>query len=100
MYTVGFGPIGRVSRLPGLILEPWDQAGKVQEDGSGGHIGCEGPGKGPRPPNLTFSGIFEPGQAVVAPSRQSLLRPATTRQNLHFPNEFQQRNFIIPAPEP
>ena len=83
--TVGFGPIGRLSRLPALILGPWDQAGRAREDKPGGGIGREGPGKGPRPPNLTFFNIVEPGRAVVATSRHSLLRPAATPQNLHFP---------------
>ena len=51
--------------MPGLILGNWDQAGRVQEEGTGGGISREGPGQGPGPPNLTFSIIFEFGQAVV-----------------------------------
>ena len=96
--TVRFGPIGRVNRLRALISGPWDQPRSAREDKPGGGIGCEGLGEGPRPQNLTFFIIFEPGRAVVEPSRQSLLRPATTRQNLHFPLIFHYsgpRTFIF-----
>ena len=86
--TVGFGPVGRLSRLPALILGPRDQPRSAREEGPGGGIGCEGPGEGPGPPNLTLFTIFEPGRAVVEPSRHSLLHQTTTRQNLHFPLVF------------
>ena len=53
--NVRFGPVGRASRLPALILGPQDQPRSAREDGPGRGIGCEGLGEGPRPPNLTFS---------------------------------------------
>ena len=36
--------------MPALIFGPRDQAGRVREDGPGGGIGREGPGKGPEAP--------------------------------------------------
>ena len=82
--TAWFGPIGRASKLPGLILGPQDQAGRARENGPGGGIGREGPGKAPMPPNLTFSTTFEPGRAVVEPWGHSLLRPARTPRTFIF----------------
>ena len=58
-----------------------------------------GSGRKPRAPKpYVFFTIFAPGRAVVEPSRHSLLRPATTRQNLHFPLIFHYsgpRTFIF-----
>ena len=93
--AVRFGPVGRARRLPALISGSRDQARRVQKDGPGGGIGCVGPGKGPGAPNLTFSTIFEPGRAVSAPWRNSLLRPATPPRTFIF-----LRFFTIPASEP
>ena len=81
--------------MPALILGSRDQAGRVQKDGPGRGIGREGLGKGPGPPNLTFSTIFEPGRAVSPPWRGSLLRPATLPRTFIF-----LRFFTIPASEP
>ena len=94
-HTVRFGPVGRVSRLPALILGSQDQAGRVREDGPEGGIGRQGSGKGPGRPNLTFSTIFEPDRAVSSPWRDSLLRPAALPRTFIF-----LRNFTIPASEP
>ena len=76
--------------MPGFISGNWDQAGRVRKDGLGGAIGHKGPGKGPEgsKSNLVFSTILEPGQLSLPGRERSFLRPASSRQNLHFLMKF------------
>ena len=100
--TVRFGPIGRASRLPGVILGPWDQAGRAWKDRLGAGIGREGPGTGPEASKRYVLHYFRARSGGCCALETVSSSPSSNSpellisfdfsrfwpQNLHFPEEF------------
>ena len=78
--TAQLGPRGRAIGCQSLGEGPGDQAKRVRENGPGGSIGCEGPGKGlkaSKPYGFLARFSSRPETISSSPRRQPRTRPSS-----------------------